>query len=222
MGGSQTPSASVPQAGIVAPKATLPDASPTVMQATLPTAADYAVNKIAVPEVGSMRDARQNYAANLLENKQLYGQPEKERNAQLIAQLAQNGISGAADAFSKALESQRQASGASQWASLQDRSSMAAPPQNMPSYSMMENSNKGSGNSFNFQPDGLHGYQLADDNRQAIDMAREEGNYMVNKARIDGSASAAAARSQMNAAIVNAIANIASSGISAYGKRSLS
>lgn len=123
-----------------------------VKQASLPTTADYAANKMAPPTFGSMREARQNYAAKLMAENQTFGEPEKEKSRQMLAGLAQNAVSGVADAFSRAVTSQRQATGASQWASMQRQS---------------RNDQYG----FNFQPDDPSGYQIADDNSSAVGSA---------------------------------------------------
>jgi hypothetical protein len=152
MGGSKTPTSTGAMSGqIFAPKATLPSAKATTMQATLPTASDYAANKMAMPQMGTMREARQNYAQKLMAENQLFGEPEKERNKQLMAQLAQNAASGVSDAFSRAIESQKQATGAAQWASMQQQSQGK--------------------NGFTFQPDNPASFQLADDNRYAPNAA---------------------------------------------------
>lgn len=152
MGGSKSPTSTGTTSGqIFAPKATLPSAKPTTMQATLPTAADYAANRLPMPQMGTMREARQNYAQKLMAENQLFGEPEKERNRQLMAQLAQNAASGVSDAFSRAIESQRQATGATQWANMQQQSQGQ--------------------NGFTFQPDNPSAFQLADDNRYAPNAA---------------------------------------------------
>ena len=171
MGGSTSPTSAASTSGqVFAPKATLPNAKPTVMQASLPTPADYAVNKMAAPQVGSMRDARQNYAANLMAEGQTFGEPENERNRKLLAELAQNAASGVSDAFGRAVQSQRQATNASQWASMQQQ-------------------NQGT-NGYAFQPDSSSAFQLADDQRNAV-----------------------------NTAWVNALSNVATSAIGAYGAK---
>ena len=151
MGGSKSPSA--PSSGqIVAPKATLPNAKPMVMQASLPTAADYAANKMRMPALGSQQAAKQDYAAKLMQENQLFGEPEKERTRELLAGLAQNAVSGVSDAFTRAITSQKQASGAAQWANMQRQS-------------------RKDGYGFDFQPDDPYGYQIADDNRSAVGSA---------------------------------------------------
>lgn len=150
MGGAKTPASAAPSGGqMIAPKAMLPNAKPTVMQASLPTAADYAANKIAMPAMGSERMAKQNYAAKLMADKQLFGEPEKERTREMLAGFAQNALSGVSDAFSRAITSQKQASGAAQWANMQRQSRKDA-------------------YGFDFQPDDPSGYQIADDNRSAV------------------------------------------------------
>jgi hypothetical protein len=126
--------------------------SGTVKQATLPTAADYAANKMAMPAMGSERMAKQNYAAKLMQENQLFGEPEKEKTRELLAGLAQNALSGVSDAFSRAITSQKQASGAAQWANMQRQS-------------------RGNGAGFDFQPDDPYGYQIQDDNRTAVGSA---------------------------------------------------
>jgi hypothetical protein len=61
-------------------------------------------------------------------------------------------LSGVSDAFSRAITSQKQASGASQWANMQRRS-------RQDQYG------------FEFQPDDPAGYQIADDNRSTVGAA---------------------------------------------------
>lgn len=153
MGGSKSTTSGSAQSGqIFAPKATLPSAKPTVMQATLPSAADYAANRMAPPAYGSMRDARQNYAAKLMQENQLFGEPERERTRQMLANYAQQAVSGVSDAFSRAMQSQGQATGAAQWANMQQQSG-------------------GNGYGFTFQPDNPSSFQLHDDNRNAVQLA---------------------------------------------------
>lgn len=123
----------------------------SVQKATLPTAADYSANKIAAPAVGSERAARQNYAANLMSQGQLYGKPESDARTEALLRMAADALSesGSSDRFSRAVTSQRQASAASQWNAMQSQSRKEQ-------------------NGFDFLPDNPANYQIASDEREVV------------------------------------------------------
>jgi hypothetical protein len=120
-----------------------------VQKATLPTAADYKANRMAAPSVGSERAARQNYAANLMSEGQLYGKPEADKRSEALMRLAQEALgTSATDRFSRAITSQRQSSAASQWNAMQSQSEREQ-------------------NGFTFSPDNPENYQVEEDNSEA-------------------------------------------------------
>jgi len=124
-----------------------------VQKATLPTAADYKANRMAAPSVGSEREARQNYATNLMSEGQLYGQPEADRRSEALMKLAQQAFgTSSSDRFSRAIASQRQSSAASQWNSMQSQSEREK-------------------NGFNFSPDDPENYQIAANNSESAGSA---------------------------------------------------
>jgi hypothetical protein len=125
----------------------------SVQKATLPTAADYTANRMAAPSVGSERAARQNYAANLMSEGQLYGKPEADKRTEALLRLAQEALgTSSTDRFSRAITSQRQSSAASQWNAMQSQSEREQ-------------------NGFNFSPDNPENYQIANDNSEAVGTA---------------------------------------------------
>jgi hypothetical protein len=108
---------------------------------------------MAAPSVGSEREARQNYATNLMSEGQLYGQPEADRRSEALMKLAQQAFgTSSSDRFSRAIASQRQSSAASQWNSMQSQSEREK-------------------NGFNFSPDDPENYQIAANNSESAGSA---------------------------------------------------